>query len=238
AEAEATAGNIAEASYLRVGAITDFDNDITPELAVFLSQHMPRCDFLFQSGTSAWIIDQLRNRHLDLGITGTPNERLHDLQERALLRDPFVVVLAVGEGQSVDDIVAGKTKLPFLRFSSNLIIARQIEAQLRRMNLTPPHGFECDNGYMLMAMVAARRGWTITTPLLFAMGQRWHTQLRMHPFPGKSFARTLSVLSTPDCSNSIVELVDSRMRTLITAHAVDPFRETSPWLKDSLMLIT
>ena len=237
AEAEASAGNVSEASYLRVGAIEDLDSDIFPELAVFLSEQMSRCDFLFQNGTSASIIELLRHRKLDLGVTASPAERLRDLQERPLLRDPFVVVLAIGEEQSLDDIVAGRTKLPFLRFTSTLMISKLIEAQLRRIDLSPPHRFECNNNQTLMAMVAARAGWTITTPLLFARAKRFHPRLRMHQFPGKSFARTLSILSTPDCSDSVVALVDNQLRKLLTDHAINMFHDGTPWLRDSFKLI-
>lgn len=237
AEAETSAGDPSEASYLRVGAIEDFDSDIIPELAVFLSKRMPRCDFLFQNGTSASILDQLRNRQLDLGITARPTERQGDLRERPLLRDPFVVVLTAGEQQSLDDIVAGRTELPFLRFAGNLIIARQIEAHLRRIGVSPSHRFECSNHQTLMAMVAAGAGWTITTPLLFARARRFQPSLRMHRFPGRSFARTLSLVSTPDCSRSVVELVDTQLRKLLTDFAIDPFGENAPWLRDVFKLI-
>lgn len=237
AEAEASAGSISEASYLRIGSIEDFDSDIIPELAVFLSERMPRCDFLFQTGVSTAIIDQLRNRQLDLGIAASPAERQRDLLDRPLLRDPFVVVLTIGEEEALDDIVAGRTKLPFLRFSSNLMISRMIEAQMRRIDLSPPHRFECSNHQTLMAMVAARAGWTVTTPLLFARAKRFHPKLRMHRFPGRRFARTLSILSTPDCSASVVELIDGQMRKLITDHAIAPFRKSAPWLGDDFKLV-
>ncbi len=237
AKAEATAGDIAEASYLRLGAIEDFDSDIIPELAVFLSQKMPRCDFMYQTDSSHAIIDMLRNRQLDLGITTSPPERLRDLQDRPLLRDPFVVVLPVAQEASLEDAVAGKAKLPFLRFSNNLIIARQIETQLRRVGLSLQHGFECGSNQTLMAMVAAGAGWTITTPLLFSRAKRFQPRLRMHRFPGKSFSRSLAIVSTPDCSRSILDLVDAKMRRLITKHAVEPFHKSSPWLKDCFKLI-
>ncbi|MEM6891602.1 MAG: LysR family transcriptional regulator, partial [Pseudomonadota bacterium] len=71
AKAEASAGSLAEASYLRIGTIEDFDSDIIPELAVFLSGNMPSCDFMYQTDTSHVIIEMLHDRHLDLGITTT-----------------------------------------------------------------------------------------------------------------------------------------------------------------------
>ncbi|MFY0311785.1 LysR family transcriptional regulator [Leisingera sp. D0M16] len=238
AKAEASAGNISEASYLRLGTIEDFDSDIMPELAVFLSASMPRCDFMYHTDSSHAILAMLRDRQLDLGVTSTPAERLRDLQDKPLLRDPFVVVLPKAGEHLLQEVIEGKSKLPFLRFTSSQIIARQIESQLRRMGLSLPHRFECASNQTLMAMVAAGAGWTITTPLLFSRAKRFQPKLKMVAFPGKSFSRTLAIVSTPDCSRSILDLVDSRMRTLITEHAIKPFHGTAPWLEKWFTLIT
>ncbi|NOD36481.1 MULTISPECIES: LysR family transcriptional regulator [unclassified Ruegeria] len=238
AKAEASAGSIAEASLLRVGSIEDFDSDIMPELAVFLSQYMPSCNFMYQTDSSHTIIEMLRNRHLDLGITTSPTERARDLQERPLLRDPFVVVLPRTCEDPVEDIVDGRSTLPFLKFSSNLIIARQIESQMRRLGLSSVSNFECSNNQTLMAMVAAGAGWTITTPLLFSRAKRFQNSLSMHRFPGKSFARTLAIVATPDCSRSLLELVDQKMRNLITEHAISHQTQSKPWLAESFRLLS
>lgn len=237
AEAEASAGTASDAGYLRIGSIEDLDSDIIPELAVFLSNRLPRCDFLFHNGVSAAIVDQLRDRQLDLGITASPEERLRDLQDLPLLRDPFVVVLRVGEDHALRDVVEGRSPLPFLRFAGNLMISRQIEGQLKRLRWATSHRFECSNNQTLMAMVAAGAGWTITTPLLFARARRFRSQLRMHPFPGKSFARTLSLLATPDCADPIVDMVDARVRKLICEHAITPMLASTPWLADRFVLL-
>lgn len=237
AKAEASAGNVIEASYLRIGTIEDFDSDITPDLAVDLSIKMPDCDFLYHTATSHEIIEMLRDRKLDLGITTSPPERLRDLRDQPLLRDPFAVVLPAMTEQSLVDIVEGRGNLPFLQFSSDLIIAQQIEAQLRRLGVVVPRKFECGNNQTLMAMVAAGAGWTITTPLLFSRARRFQPKLQMHPFPGKSFARTLSLVSTPDCSRSVIELVNQKARKSLVQHVITPFVKNTPWLKDQFVLI-
>ena len=237
AKAEASAGSVADASFLRIGAIEDFVSDIVPHLAVSLSGVMPNCDFVYHTGVSHDLINMLRNRQLDLGICTAPGETMSDLQERPLLRDPFIVVLPRLAPQSLSDIMEGTTKLPFLRFCSNLMIARQIDAQLRRLGVSSPHRFECSNNQTLMAMVAANAGWTITTPLLFSRAKRFHNDLRMHRFPGKSFARRLALMTTPDCSRSVIELVDSKVRALILHHAIEPLHASEPWLADSFRLL-
>lgn len=236
AKAEASAGNIAEASYLRIGTIEDFDSDIAPELAVYLSRNMANCDFMYHADSSHKIVEMLRNRQLDLGVTTTPSERVRDLQERPILKDPFIVVLPMSHSDRLKDVVLGKTDLPFLRFSSNLMIAQQIDAQLRRLGVPSSNRFECGYHQTLMAMVAAGAGWSITTPLLFSRAKRFQSQLRIHPFPGKSFSRTLTLITTPDCSRSVLDLVDQKLRSLITKHALEPLHASTPWLRDSFVL--
>ena len=148
-----------------------------------------------------------------------------------------MVILPAGAEESLVDIVAGRISLPFLRFSSGLIIARQIEAQLRRMGMTPTHRIECKNNQTIMAMVASGAGWSISTPLLYARAKRFQRKVRMHEFPGKSFSRTLAIVATPDCSRSVIDLVDSKLRALISDHAIAPFHQSTPWLADSFTLI-
>lgn len=237
ATAEASAGNIADASYLRLGIIEDLDSDVTPDLAVYLSQKMPDCNFLYHTGTSHEIIRMLRHRELDLGIVTTPNKSANDLIDWPLLRDPFVAVLPTAADASLPDIIAGNTKLPFLQFSSDLIIAAQIEAQLRRLGVHLPNKFECGNNQTLMAMVAAGAGWTITTPLLFSRARRFQPKLRMHPFPGKSFGRTLSLISSPDCAGSVIDLVSYKVRSELSRQVISDIHRTIPWLKDQFALI-
>ena len=237
AKAEASAGTLAEASLLRIGTIEDLDSDISPEIAVFLSQQMRGCHFTYQTDSSHAIIEMLRNRHLDLGISSAPHEHFRDLQDRPFLQDPFVVVLPRVSQRPLSDLVEGQGDLPFLRFSSDLVIARQIESQMRRLGFTSSSSFECSNNQTLMAMVAAGAGWTITTPLLFARAKRFQSKLIMHAFPGKSFARTLSVIATPDCSRAVLDLIGAKLRVLTAKYAISDQVRDNPWLADSFKLI-
>ncbi|MEM6498180.1 MAG: LysR family transcriptional regulator substrate-binding protein, partial [Pseudomonadota bacterium] len=217
--------------------IEDFDSDIIPEIAVYLSQIMSGCHFTYSTDSSHTIIEMLRNRHLDLGIASAPHEHFRDLQDRPILRDPFVVVLPRVAQRPMSEIVEGQGDLPFLRFSSELLIARQIESQMRRLGFKSTSSFECSNNQTLMAMVAAGAGWTITTPLLYARAKRFQSKLTMHKFPGKSFSRTLSIITTPDCSRSMLDLIDAKLRTLISQYAISRLTRDNPWLADSFQLI-
>lgn len=237
AKAEVSAGNITEAGQLRLGSIEDFDSDILPGLAVFLARHMPRCDFLYHTESSHAVIAMLHDRKLDLGFTTTPAEPLRDLQDTPLLSDPFTVVLPKTCDVPVQDLFEGRGELPFLRYSAAQMMSRQIDSHLQRNGFTLPYRFECASNQTLLAMVAAGAGWAVTTPLHYARARRFQPQLRLETFPGKRFARTLSILSTPDCAASVRDLVHSRMRSLISSHALQPLHEAYPWLASRFTLL-
>lgn len=237
ATAEASAGNVMDTSYLRIGTIEDLDSDVTPDLAVYLSRQLPACDFVYRTGTSHEIIRMLHHRELDLGIVSAPPGGIADLVSLPLLRDPFVAVLPVSSDFSVSDIIAGRGKLPFLQFSKDLIIAGQIEAQLHKRGIQLPHKFECGNNQILMAMVAEGAGWTITTPLLFSRARRFQPKLRMHPLPGKGFGRTLSLIGSPDCAQSVTALVNLKARSSLKQQIISAMHDKHVWLKDQFFLM-
>ncbi|GAA6163740.1 hypothetical protein NBRC116590_14440 [Pelagimonas sp. KU-00592-HH] len=237
ARAEASAGNITEATHLRIGMIEDFDSDIGPELAVFLSEAMPKCDFLHRTDHSHMLLEMLRNRALDIGVAMRPADAVLEAQEYPLLRDPFVVALPAQSEVTPEDCLAGRAGMPFLRYTQNQIMGRQIEAQLRRMKRVLPTRFEIENNQTIMAMVAAGAGWCVTTPMLYARAKRFHGRVRLHEFPGKSFARNISVFATQDCSESVVRMVDVKLRALLALHAIQPVHEAMPWLADGFRLL-
>ena len=88
-----------------------------------------------------------------------------------------------------------------------------------------------------MAMVAAGSGWSITTALHYSHGQQFQDEVQVHRFPGKSFARTMSVISTPDCSRSVVAQVRLKMYELLDRTTLPVMHDKLPWLKDSFTLI-
>lgn len=237
ARAEASAGDTGQARSLRIGSIEDFDSDIVPELAVYLASQMPHGDLTFHTDSSLGVIEALRQRQLELGISTCPSDPPPDLKQTMLLKDPFVLILPPGQEDQIPKIFDGSSDLPFIRFPGTQIIARQIHAHLRRMGHSFPRRFESGNSQTLMALVAAGAGWSITTPLLFARGRRFHDRVQMYPFPAKSFSRSLAVYSTPDCSGAILDLTVEKLSELIEDMAISRVHQIAPWLRSSFHLL-
>ena len=112
-----------------------------------------------------------------------------------------------------------------------------MKAQLRRLKITLPHRFEINSNQTMMAMVASGAGWAITTPLCYFRARRFHGQVTLHPFPDKRFSRYISLLATPECSESMIDVVNDALRNLIEEHALQPARISTPWLDDQFALL-
>ncbi|MGB3146822.1 MAG: LysR family transcriptional regulator [Paracoccaceae bacterium] len=238
ARAEVTLGTMSEARYLRLGLIEDFDSDIGPELAVFLAAGMPKCDFAHFTRFSRDILDMLLRKKLDIGIASRAGDIAGDLREFPMLRDPFLLALPANSALDPQEVLAGRSPLPFLRFDRDQQINSLIEAQLRRLKITLPNRFEIESNQTMMAMIAAGSGWAVTTPTCYFRARRFHGAVRLHPFPTKGFARYISLFALSDCAEEVVQTINATLRNLIDTRLVSPAHEAMPWLKESFYLLS
>jgi DNA-binding transcriptional LysR family regulator len=236
-ETELTSGNLSEARDLRLGVVDDFDSEVAPALAQFLAQAMPKCTFQHHTRPSHEIIRLLYENKLDVGVATRPVNDLTGLIEFPLLRDPFLMAIPSSAELSSENLLSGKSDLPFLRYSQNQIIGTLIEAHLRRIRATLPNRFELESNQSIIGMVAEGSGWTITTPASYMRARRFHSRVTLLPFPGKGFVRTLSLFTTEVYPETMAELIASTMRRLIARHFVDPIANSYAWLSSDFRLL-
>ena len=101
---------------------------------------MPTLRFLVSDRFEPSIIEMLRNRKSWIWAwSPIPSENLFDLHGTPLSARSFLLIIRQRAGPFDCAILAkGATSLPFLRFSGNLFIGRQIESQLRRLGMPCP----------------------------------------------------------------------------------------------------
>lgn len=238
AEIDARSSPLSEARHLSLALVEDFDSEIAPELARILLSHMPTCTFRHLTRPSHEILTLLRDQEVDIGVATQPQFSQPGLLETPLLRDPFVLAVPLNTSIAPEDYLSGASDLPFLRYSQSQIIGAMIEAQLRRLRITLPNWFEFESNQSIMNMVAEGCGWAITTPACYARARRFHRQLRLVPFPGKGFSRTLSVF-TPDIHDHAASTtVIATLRQLIRTRAIDPAVSQLPWLDGQFCLLS
>ncbi|MEM8776666.1 MAG: LysR family transcriptional regulator [Pseudomonadota bacterium] len=238
AETEAKSGTVPGTRRLSLALIEDFDTEIAPELARLLNSAMPRCQFRHLTRASHDILQMLRDRSIDIGVASRPNDVPADLVETPILRDPFVVALPASSELDAKNLFQNASELPFLRYSANQIMAAQIEQQLRRLRKPLPAQHEFDSNQTLMALVANGTGWTITTPTNFMRARVLHRDIKLEPFPGKDFSRTISAFTTELSDLGATRAVTETLRRLIENRAVKPCTENLPWLKKSFRVLS
>jgi DNA-binding transcriptional LysR family regulator len=237
-EIELTSGDLSQIRELRFGIVDDFDNEIAPDLTRFLARAMPKCTFNHHTRPSLDIIRLLSEQKLDIGVATRPMTDVFGLTEYPLLRDPFVIALPARSTEAPETCLAGRSKLPFLRYSRNLIIGNLIEAHLRRLRMSLPNRFEFESNQSIISMVADGSGWVITTPSCYLRARRFHDRVTLHPFPSQGFVRTLSLFTTEDYPQNVTDMIATTLRRLITRHMIEPLSTQTPWLASSFRLLS
>lgn len=225
---------------LRIAHIEDFDADVAPVMVEQLARAMPSCDFSILSRPTHEVIELLQSEQIDIGIASSIDMDGAGLIEEPVLIDPFIVVTPGTLSDKPADLQAflsAADRLPLLRYSKKQHLGRRIEAQLRRLDLRFPERMEFESTHMILSMVGAGRGWTITTALTFARAQRYHSELRAMPFPGKAFSRHISLFRRDDLPSSIQDVLESSLRNSVQRMVIEPTVGRYPWLAGRFGLV-
>ena len=237
AQSELTVMDLTHLSTLSIGLIDDFDNDLTPRLATVLADSLTKCRFKLITASSNEISDAMAARELQIAVAASTGQLREGIVEYPLVRDPFILVAPRGHITDPSDIMSQIEGLPFLRYARDQLISRQIEAHLVRQQLSFEERFEIGSNPALMAMVARRIGWAITTPLGYMRAVRFQDEIDAFALPFGSFARTISLFAGADWADQVPRDVARTMRSLVQSQIIDPAIAQQPWLASELRLI-
>ncbi len=233
ARAELAAQELSSLTRFRLGVIEDFDADVTPRLLTELAGDLSTTRFLLETGASHRLFDQLEARALDVVVCADLGVASDWMEVHPLLEEPFVAAVPRGRGGSLDELRA----LPLIQYSARHHMGRQIAGHLAQLNLRLDHRFELDSYHAIMAMVAARAGWTILTPLGFLRAQRFHDEVSLVPLPIAPLTRRISLLARREVLGEMPGDVAARLRPLLDELIVTPSLARLPWLKGALRLL-
>ncbi|GHH01747.1 LysR family transcriptional regulator [Pseudodonghicola xiamenensis] len=237
AQSELTVMDLSELTTLSFGIIDDFDNDLTPRLVTTLAESLTRCRFKMITAPSHEINDALEERRLHIAVAASTGELREGISEYPLARDPFVLVAPRGAVRNRQNIMESLSGLPFLRYAKEQMISRQIEAHLSRQRLLFEERFEIGSHLALMAMVARRIGWALTTPLGYMRAGRFHDDIDVFPLPFTPFSRTISLFAAADWADRVPRDVAQTMRQLVRSQMIDPAVSRLPWLAGQLRVL-
>ena len=237
AQSEMSVMDLTHLQTLSIGLIDDFDNDLTPRLATILADSMTKCRFKMVTASSLEISKAMETRQLHIAIGASTGESQSGIEEYPLVHDPFILVAPRGSLESTETDLDRLGKLPFLRYAREQLISQQIEAHMRSQKLDFEERFEIGSHLALMAMVARRIGWAVTTPLGFMRAVRFHDQLEAFPLPFGEAARQISLFAASDWADQVPRDVATTVRRLVQSQMIDPALNRLPWLNGEFRVI-
>ncbi|UWQ92792.1 LysR family transcriptional regulator [Rhodobacteraceae bacterium M382] len=237
AQSELTVMDLTHLSTLSIGLIDDFDNDLTPRLATILADSLTKCRFKMITAPSHEITKAMEERSLQVAVSASTGQLIDGITEYPVIRDPFILVAPRGHFTNPKAEISGLSDLPLLRYAREQLISRQIEAHLARQKLDFEERFEIGSHLALIAMVARRVGWAVTTPLGYMRAARFHDQIDVFPLPFGAFSRTISVFAGSDFADEVPRDIAQTLRHLVQSQMIDPAISQQPWLAGQLRVI-
>ncbi|MEP2717710.1 LysR family transcriptional regulator [Pseudophaeobacter sp.] len=237
AQSELSMMDLSHLPALSIGLIDDFDNDLTPRLATALAESLTECRFKMITASSHDILRAIETDEIHLAVTATTGAPQDGLTEFPLVQDPFILVAPKGFFASQSEAADQLNQLPFLRYAADQLISQQIEAQVQALQLEFENRFEIGSHLALMAMVARRIGWAVTTPLGYMRAARFHDEIEAFPLPFGTAARTISLFASKDWADDLPRTVAQTTQGLIKRQMVDPCVARLPWLAQEFTLL-
>ena len=185
---------------LRLAVLSSLATLLVPALVFGLREQLKIERLSVSTGLAPVHHQALLNRDTDIIISSSALSEVDQLESFALLEEPLIAVVPTGSVTTVPRdlgelhaLMNDRSHLPFVRYSSHSPAGRLIETYLRRRGVVPTNTLEFDRSDLLMATVAAGRGWAISLPT--------------HLLDGAQFAANLTVLPLENASTRTTHLV-------------------------------
>ncbi len=228
--------DLASRPAIRVGMIDSFAATAGPAIVKKVTESASQ--LLLWSGLANSHAAALLKRQLDLIVTSDTLEDVDHIVRRSIFSEPFIAVIPKSREKQFRnaDLTTLIEKMPLIRFSARSHFGSIIERHLRRQGFAPRPYLEIDTSDVVMAMVAADLGWTVTTPLCFLQGRAYSKQVTSIPLPGPTLSRSIYQLSREGEYVDMAEHCFQASRSVLENDIFPDVRELIPWLRSGISL--
>ncbi len=223
---------------IRIAVIEDLDQFVLPNWLKAIKTLYPQCQISVQSGASHESYAALSSRGVDIIVAADNTSGIDWVEEHAVMQDPFMMVTASAELARAE--LPELMQRPFVRYSQEQLIGRQIEAQLRRTRNVPAQEFECTSNHAVFSLVQNFNGWAITTASAY-LGTinsfKPDLDIFAAPLPVPAFARTVSIYSRRDTMGEIPKVFADTLKHSLEHLLVPTVNRSIPFLANRFKVI-
>ncbi len=158
------------------------------------------------------------------------------LEAQEICRETFLLAVPASYAGPLDRLDRLCAEVDLIRYSARSAIGQQVERHLARLRLAPPRRMEFDDAEPTLAMVAAARGFAITTPLCVLQGQTWLPKIRLAPLPGPALTKAFVLLARPGRCEAEAAALAAACRHALRSEALPRLERLSPLLPPRLAL--
>lgn len=189
------------------------------------------------TGASDLLYRKLLLDELDV-IVATGQFQVSDaLDQRFLFAEPHVILLPSevaklkSQWQWEDLQFCG---LPLIRYTSNTASGLQGEMVLAQARLELPMTFAVDDNIVLLSLVDAGMGWSLTQPLPLLEGRHAITHCAILPAPAPTARRELFIVRKKTTPVGMMESVGQACRQCLVDQVIPDVKALTPWAADEL----
>ncbi len=226
-----SASNRLPGMIIRLAVIEDFDANILPQWLTALQSEFANLRFIVKSGPSHENYSSLNGRAADVILAVDAMDTVDWVEEHPILRDPYVIVRPgqIDMNKNSDELL----QRPFVRYSREQHMGRQIEAQLRRTKFVPAREHEFSSTQAVLSMVKASNGWAITSAS--ALLGATVSGLMASQLPIPAFSRTISLYARRDSLNDMPEKFSAILRIVFKNNMIEAAKR-NPYALDPNLL--
>ena len=232
ASAALATSHVSPKMVLKVAVIEDFDPVVTTPWLTSIQHHYPNIKIHAKSGPSHESHSDLGNRAVDVIVAVETTDVPDWVEENAILNDPYI--LLVSEAAQKAKSLRELADYPFVRYSRDLLMGRQIEAHLRRNRFSPTRDCELSSNQMVFSMVEAKGGWAITTVSAFVSARKDAPTVLARSLPIPAFSRRISLYARKNALGDLPAEFSELLRGELARAFVDPVRsklQSPAWME-------
>ncbi len=222
---------------LRLGFVDSFGDAAAPRLSQRMESLAVKLSM--QTGFTSPLSQAFLGRDLDILITSDPVDDHPELERHAIMRDPFVILVAqkhCGDKEPTAEELS--MRLPFVRYNKRSRLGMMTNLIARRLNIEPQTRYELDSTQTLLRFVQSGQGWAFATGLCIARHRGLLEGVRVMPLANSANARYLSLMARHNELGTIPEKVAEICRDICDEEIVPELLEHVPWLAGEIRSIT